>query len=204
MQVDLNDKPAHFVELYASIHPDPAAAAKVPILIDGDTQLIESQLVVEYLDAQYSSGTQLVPSDPATAARAKLFVEVFNGAVTGPTFALLRADTPEAVAAGKEKLAAGLKVVDTALRRHGLPSGDFFLGSQFSLADVCTLTFVQRSVVVLPVYRGVDVWAMMEEGGLERLQRWARAVLARTSAQATKPEDDVIAQSLAKFVTPMK
>jgi len=31
--VDLQNKPKHFKELYASIHPDPTAPAKVPIII---------------------------------------------------------------------------------------------------------------------------------------------------------------------------
>ena len=31
--VDLKNKPKHFVDLYASIHPDPTAPAKVPIII---------------------------------------------------------------------------------------------------------------------------------------------------------------------------
>lgn len=31
--VDLKEKPKHFKDLYASIHPDPAAPAKVPIII---------------------------------------------------------------------------------------------------------------------------------------------------------------------------
>jgi len=31
--VDVVNKPKHFTELYASIHPDPVAPAKVPIMI---------------------------------------------------------------------------------------------------------------------------------------------------------------------------
>ena len=31
--VDLQNKPKHFKDLYASIHPDPTAPAKVPIII---------------------------------------------------------------------------------------------------------------------------------------------------------------------------
>lgn len=31
--VDLKNKPKHFTELYATIHPNPAAPAKVPIII---------------------------------------------------------------------------------------------------------------------------------------------------------------------------
>lgn len=51
-KVDLNNKDDEFKALYASINPDPEAAAKVPILVDGDSKLIESNLIVEYLDTQ--------------------------------------------------------------------------------------------------------------------------------------------------------
>lgn len=56
-------------QLYASIHPDPAASPKIPILIDGPTKLIESLVVMEYLASQYAdSGTQVLPASAAATA----------------------------------------------------------------------------------------------------------------------------------------
>lgn len=70
-----------FSALYASIHPDPEAPAKVPILEDTDgTQLIESLTVARYLDAKYPE-RPLMPKSPAEVAKVgALCVEVW-----GPT-----------------------------------------------------------------------------------------------------------------------
>ena len=55
-----------FQDLYHTVHADPSARAKVPILQDDGFTLIESALTVEYLDSKYSSaGTRLYPEDPA-------------------------------------------------------------------------------------------------------------------------------------------
>lgn len=54
---------------YASIHPDPSAPAKVPILDDTDgTALIESMAIAHYFERKYPEPA-LVPKDPAAAAK---------------------------------------------------------------------------------------------------------------------------------------
>lgn len=64
---------------------------------------------------------------------------------------------------------APLQVVDVALQWHGaLGGGDYFLGPQYSLAEVCCTGFVQRALLALPHFRGVDVWGLAREQGLGR------------------------------------
>lgn len=205
-KVDLNNKSEDFQQVYKSISPDPAAPAKVPILLDGSTHLIESQIIVEYLATKYrDEGTDILPSDPAQLAKAKLFIDTFTNNVTSAFFTLFRADTAEAVAAGREKLADGLTALNTCLCMHGNEEGGaYFLGGQFSLADVSTVPFLQRMLVCLPEYRGIDVRELMHEKKLDRLVKWAEAVLERPTAKETKPDDDVIISSLKKFVVDMK
>lgn len=54
---------------YASIHPDPAALARMPLLEDVDgTSLIESWIIMKYLDAKYPR-MALLPKDPADVAK---------------------------------------------------------------------------------------------------------------------------------------
>lgn len=203
-KVDLNNKDAEFVETYHSIYPDPEAPAKVPILIDGDTKLVESMVIVEYLESQYPD-KPLLPDDAAAAARVRLFIETLSAQLTGPMFGVLRADSREAVQAATVKLVAGLQALDAFIRLHGsAEGGDFFLGGAYSMAETCTTGFVQRGLAVLPRYRGVDLWGLVREHKLDRLERWMKAALARPSAQQTKPADDVIIQSWGKFVTPLK
>ena len=204
--MDLANKSQEFEDLYHTISPDASSAAKVPILIDGDVNLIESQIIVEYLASKYLyEGENLLPEDPADLAKAKLFIETFTSSLMGPMFALLGADSQESIHSVREKLVKGLHVLDSALKKHGKDDGgDYFLGKQFSIADVCTVTFLQRALAALPVYRDVDISKLMQEEKLERLERWCKAVLERPSAIETKPADEVIVKSWGKFVAEVK
>ena len=85
----------------------------MPILIDGDIKLYESMIVLEYLSARYADrGTPLLPADPGTAARARLFIETFSQHFSPSLFGVLRADTKEGVAAATETLKTALTTID--------------------------------------------------------------------------------------------
>ena len=206
----------------------------MPILIDGETKLVESLVICEYLEAQYPSPA-LLPADAATAAKVRLFVDAFSSQFVPAFFGLYRADTPEAVAAGRQKLeavfkvgriswvtgwqgggrctrrvracaerqqaveslpsntvrlpsqknhcpqlshtaplllhpaAAGLQVLDAFLSLHGSEEGgDLFLGGQYSMAEVACTGLLQRGIVTLPAYRGIDLWELVRSHKLER------------------------------------
>ena len=74
------------------------------------------------------------------------------------------------------------QVVDAFLVSQGSASGGaFFLGGQYSIAEVLTTSLLQRALVYLPAYRGVDVWSLVREHKLERLEAWMTAALERPS-----------------------
>jgi glutathione S-transferase len=47
----------------------------VPILIDGDKVIAESDLIYWYIAEKYQSGTQLIPDDPFDRLRLRWFVQ---------------------------------------------------------------------------------------------------------------------------------
>ena len=74
------------------------------------------------------------------------------------------------------------QVVDAVLLSQGSASGGaFFLGGHYSIAEVLTTSLLQRALVYLPAYRGVDVWGLVREQGLQRLEAWMTAALERPS-----------------------
>ena len=64
-------------EFVAAAHP----AGKFPVLVDGDTPIVEATSVVEYLAARHPGPAPLIPDDPAEAATARMLDRVFDNYV---------------------------------------------------------------------------------------------------------------------------
>lgn len=56
---------------------------KMPVLVDGDRRLIESTVVIEYLD-RLAGGGRLIPGDADTALEARLIDRIVDTYVGGP------------------------------------------------------------------------------------------------------------------------
>jgi glutathione S-transferase len=61
----------------AKAHP----AGKFPVLVDGDTVVIEATSIVEYLALHHPGPAPLVPGDPAEAVTARMLDRVFDNYV---------------------------------------------------------------------------------------------------------------------------
>ena len=133
-------------------------------------QLVESLVICEYLEHKYQgSGQRLLPADAGAAARVRLFIDAWGTHFMPNVFGLLKADTAEGVAAAQSKLAAGLAVLDAFITLHGSTKGGaYFLGGDYTMAEVAAVGFIQRVSIVLPPARGVDLWQMLEEQKLDR------------------------------------
>jgi len=199
--VNLQEKPANFSSLYATACADERSRAKVPILEDQDdgTALIESMVIIEYLDDLVE-----VELSPRERANARLFAQLFQPASS--YIAILKADEgSEAEAEAVQTLRDGLRALDAYLRRHGSTDGPFLLGNRFSLAETATAPFAQRFATVLPGLRpSLDPKVMMAEDGLDRLAEWMDAVCARASCVATLPPADDLVASYARLIEQMK
>src|SRR6187551_1623397 len=59
--------------------------AKMPVLRDGDTVLVETSIVVEYVDQRRpASAPPLIPADPASALRVRMFDHALDSYVMTP------------------------------------------------------------------------------------------------------------------------
>lgn len=56
---------------------------KMPVLVDGDRRLVESSIVIEYLD-QRAGGGRLIPTDPEAALEARLIDRIVDTYAGGP------------------------------------------------------------------------------------------------------------------------
>jgi glutathione S-transferase len=53
-------------------------AGKFPILVDGETTVIEASAIIEYLAVHHSRVAPLIPADPTAAAEARMIDRVFD------------------------------------------------------------------------------------------------------------------------------
>ncbi|CUI45222.1 glutathione S-transferase family protein [Achromobacter xylosoxidans] len=72
-------------------HPEHAAriatlapTGQFPALVDGVTEVVQSNAVIEYLDLHHGNGAPLVPLDPREALAARMMAQVFDDYVHVP------------------------------------------------------------------------------------------------------------------------
>ena len=203
--VDLQDKPAHFLDIYSKANPLPGARAKVPVLDvnDGESVLCESLVVAEYvaeLQANISdddeASSRLLPHSPEDRAVMRLFTELCSSSFS--YLPILRARDESKLDAAVEALKSGLKDVDSFLTRMGSCEGPFLFGDQFTLAECNVAPFVQRACAVLPTGlgsgRSINPLELCDTCQLPRLKAWMNAVMERPSVTKTGvPKDEMIA-----------
>eukprot|EP00854_Cymbomonas_tetramitiformis_P017963 gene17963-21394_t len=102
----------------------------------------------------------------------------------------------EAERKAREELENGLRALDTFLLKNGsAQGGDYFLGGQFSMAEVMTGPFILRRMVTHAEFCDFDFREVCERHGLkelaygfvQRMLAWMEAVSQRPSLVETIP-----------------
>src|ERR1700722_2563854 len=127
----LNDEKA-FAEL-AALWPH----KKFPVLLDGDTTVIETSIIIEYLMQHYPGPVRLIPESPAAALLVRFMDRFFDNFVMTPVAKVvgnsLRAQAdrdPAGVADAKTQLDISYEWLDSAMESRLWAGGECF-----SLAD---------------------------------------------------------------------
>lgn len=126
---------------YLALNPN----ALIPVLIDGDFVLWESNSICRYLAAK-AGATQLLPADPQARAHVEQWMDWQSGELNNSWrvafMALVRGQpaTPEAVAAGVANWNRHMAMLDAQLAK----TGSYVCGDEFTLADVVLGLSAQR------------------------------------------------------------
>ena len=137
---------------------------KVPVLVDDDTVVYDSTIIIEYLDEEYPIPALLPEDDSQQRAKARLLEDYCDNSFIPPTTMLLaqalRAEgdrDDQRVEQAREELRRCLYF----LREH-LDGNKFLVGDEFSLADAA---FAPRMMVLgrlgfefEPALAPVQVW----------------------------------------------
>ena len=156
--------------------------AMVPVLVDGDAVLWESNTISRYLATRYGDG-RLLPAEALARAKVEQWMDwqatELNNAWRYPFMGLVRGSPahqdPVQIAAG----IAGWNRQMGLLERHLETAGDYVAGGVFTLADI---------VLGLSTHRWRKT-PMDERPGYPAMTAWMARLEARPAARAWLPDD---------------
>jgi glutathione S-transferase len=126
--------------------------AKMPLLVDGTRDLVESSVIIEYLGQRHPGATPLIPPDPDAALEVRLLDRVFDNYVMTPmqavVFDRIRPDgshDPYGVAAGKALIDKARSWLEGRLAGR-----TWAAGAAFSLADCAAAPSLHYAEKVQP------------------------------------------------------
>eukprot|EP01097_Dermamoeba_algensis_P004955 TRINITY_DN3160_c0_g1_i1.p1 TRINITY_DN3160_c0_g1~~TRINITY_DN3160_c0_g1_i1.p1 ORF type:complete len:224 (-),score=38.61 TRINITY_DN3160_c0_g1_i1:136-807(-) len=192
VEIPLDDNDPKYQRYEKEINP----RGTVPALQVDDKFVFESAIIAEYFeDAYKGQGTALLPSDAYLRSQIRLFTDSF-GEVSGLLYNLLRTSDAEKSQSLQKELTAKLKTVVDFLNANG-KEGPFFLGRDFSLAEIMTIPFFARFSVTLKQFRSVDVFSLDPSG---RLRQWYDAATSREAFKSTTAEPEYFIKGYSRYL----
>ena len=161
------DHPEHFEALKAYW-----PLGKFPVLADNGQPIIESSIIIEYLDRHSPAGPRLLPDDGDAALDIRFMDRVFDNHVMGPMQQvvneyILDAANPDQARVGRARIA--LDAIYAWLDRR-LPVEGWVCGADFTLADCAAAPSLFYADWVRPI-----------DAALGRLAAYRARLLARPS-----------------------
>lgn len=154
--------------------------ARMPVLLDGERTIVESSIIIEYVDLRDPGPIRLIPQDPSAAVEARMLDRIFDNYVMAPMQKIvLNRLRPVEVrdAAGGDDARNLLDTAYTWLERH-LDGRGWAAGEEFGLADCAAAPSLYYADKVRPLGDRYPVLSRY----LERLQ--GRPSFARVLAEA--------------------
>ena len=110
---------------------------QVPILVERDLILYESNIINEYIDDRFPH-PQLMPADPVMRARARLFLYRFEQEMFSHVIAIEKS-TPKLADKGRQTIRDSLTQIAPVFAKQ-----KFMLGDEFSMLDVAIAPLLWR------------------------------------------------------------
>ncbi|KAI9311862.1 glutathione S-transferase, partial [Dichotomocladium elegans] len=132
----------------------------------------------------------LLPADPIKRAEIRFAIEYFSSKVSPQFYSVLRNCTDEGKQIYLNNLTAAYKRLDELLVAQA-PSGPYFLGDQYSLADIAIAPFAARLQAIEKHYLN-DIAVPRSR----RVKEFFEGIISRPSAVATFCGDDTLIDML--------
>ncbi|MBJ7262324.1 MAG: glutathione S-transferase N-terminal domain-containing protein [Burkholderiaceae bacterium] len=170
--IDLFNKP----EDIATMNP----YGQVPILVERDLILYESNIIDEYIDERFPH-PQLMPADPVMRARTRLFLNNFEKEL----FVHVSALENRSLAADEKRLERARSAIRDRLAQLApmLLKNKYMLGDEFSMLDVA----------IAPLLWRLDHYGIELPKNAAPLQKYAERIFSRPAyIEALTPSEKVM------------
>lgn len=145
--LDLGD-PEAFAE-FAALWP----IAKMPVLVDGQRVIVETSIIIEYLDLYQPASLLLVPEDREAAIEVRMLDRIFDNYVMTPMQKIVFNRFCPAEARNAHDVMAARRTIDTAFGwlEERLKGRIWAAGESFSLADCAAAPSLHYADKVQPM-----------------------------------------------------
>jgi len=178
-KIPTNQKPPELL----AINP----SGLVPAINDNGKGLYESLVCVQYLEDAYQNDKPLMPKDPHQRGTVRIWTAFADSKMIPFFYKMLMNQDKEEQTKAKQELLNNLKTWINAMH----PTG-YFLGNEFSMADIAFLPWAQRFLSVLKHYRGFEVPSTPE---YKRYWDWWNTCNERSSFKKTQVNADRLIQN---------
>lgn len=177
--------------------------AQVPVVVanngnhSGETTIIDSTRVVEYLDDLVPAVHPILSSDPNLRAEQRHWMDHVNRKIVPYLYRFLQAtEEDEFRQESRDQLISGLKTITSAMSG----TGPFFNGAEIGAVDILLAPFAYRIDALLGHYRE---FRLPTEGDIwPRYHRWYQAILNDPVFKATSTDHENYRERLIEFYYP--
>ncbi|CAN1321214.1 Glutathione S-transferase U17 [Linum perenne] len=170
---------------------------KIPVLIHKDRPICESNIIVEYIDEVWSSGPQILPSDPYDRAIARFWAAYIDEKPNIRAAPL--APTEEAKTAAVNQLIEGLALIEDAYKNIS-KGKDFFGGDKIGFLDIAFGSILGWTRA-LQVMLGVK---LLDEEKTPGLLKWSEKFAADAAVKDVLPETEKVIEFAKVLVAKLK
>ncbi|KAI3886962.1 hypothetical protein MKX03_007205 [Papaver bracteatum] len=161
---------------------------KVPVLVHGGKPIVESLIILEYIDETWPDKYSILPRDPYERSKARFWTK-FMGDQESTFWSLIK--TTEET---KEKKINEILEILKTIEEHGLGDKKFFSGDDMGFVDLAFGTFM-RWLKVAEVIKEVKVFETCT-----RLQAWFERFNEVPVVKEILPsQDDLVAHYKLKY-----
>lgn len=193
----MQNKPPEFVSKYRQASGG-TGSGLVPLLEDGDSLVIESDVVAKYVATEVEGsdgkGDNLYPEDQE--ALIEQFMNKWQD-VTDTYYDLLRATNEKDVKKRQTGFVKRLNEIESLLKES---EGPYILGKDFSYCECISAPWIQRFFVTMPYFRGVEFTDLISD--MPNVEVWMKAVCERPSCIESRcPDEEMIAACKKYYVS---